>query len=389
MGEERLHHIKVDLDELRLFHQPPDLLPAFYQSTSYFVSFHPNSESQEAITLPNTVPREGHTVGGEYMVSKSAKSQKPVVQLQQYGQHSTVAQFLDNMSLQRDHMDLHICAYVWGMRSSLVSSEDPVLVGRALMPMSDWILQRKLVPWRVSDIPTGMQVGELVLKYEVSTTPGPPRNPQVSDVGRKEVTLHWEPPSNDHGSPVIGYKVDMMIQEKKQDPRWLTLCECTEGLEPIYQVSNLMPHRPYIFEVCAINGVGVGDTLEFQVHTAACEPAPPPKPWLKKKKGNRVLVCWYASNWDGGSPVKAYKLVMRVLPGASQWSLFGNPSEDNASWVEAAIVDVDSHHHEHGPDIYSQWVELEEPSCEYRFKVYAVNAGGRSRGSELSNAHYV
>lgn len=285
-------------------------------------------------------------------------------------------------------MDLHICTYVWGIRSNMFSVEEPVLVGRALLPMSDWSLQRRLVPWSISDIPTGMRVGEIVLKYEVTSTPSAPRRPQASDIDRHDMTLHWTPPLNDHGSPIIGYRIDMLVQEKNKDPRWSCLRECA-GLDPVYRVTGLEPHRPYVFEVCAINGVGVGDHLEFQVHTAACEPSAPAKPWLKKKKNDQVLVAWYATNWDGGAPVQAYKLVMRVLPGASKYNVFWGPSEDSASWVDAAEIDVATHHHEHGPDIYSEWVQLDEPDCEYKFKVYAVNVAGRSKGSELSSAHFV
>lgn len=386
--EERLTVIQADVDEVRLFHQPPDLLSAFYQNTSYFVSFHPGSEPEQSITLPHEVPVPDKTKNGDYMVSKSAIAKKPLVQLQQYGKNAYVAQFLDNLALQRSHIDLHIAVYVWGIRSSLIAEESPVLLGRALLPMTDWTVQRKLVPWSVTDIPTGQLVGEVVLKFEVTTTPGPPRNPQVSDVGRKEVTLHWHPPHSDHGSPVVGYKVDLRRQDDpKQDPKWVTLCELTDGLDPVYCVTNLQPHRPYIFEVSAVNGVGVGDPIEFQVHTAPCEADAVAKPWLKKKKGDAVCVAWYASGWDGGAPVQAYKLVMRVLPGASKWNLFG-PSEDEAAWADVNVIDCATHQHEHGPDIFSQWVQLEEPACEYRFKVYAINPAGRSKGSEFSSAHY-
>jgi hypothetical protein len=332
--------------------------------------------------------RKGHQKHGDYMSSKLVKAQRPMAQLQQYGQNATIAQFLDELALERNHADLHIVTYIWGVRATMFSAEDPVLVGRALLPMSDWSLQRRLVPWSITDIPTGMRIGEMVLKYEVLSTPSAPRRPTVSDVGRNEVTLHWVPPVSDHGSPVIGYRIDMMVQEKNKDPRWLCLCECS-SLEPVYCVTQLDPHRPYIFEVCAINGVGVGDPLEFQVHTGPCEPAPPAQPWLKKKKKDRVLVAWYASSWDGGAPVQAYKLVMRVLPGASKYNVFFGPSEDDASWVDVEEIDVATHHHEHGPDVYSQWVILEEPDCEYRFKVYAMNVAGRSKGSELSSAHFL
>merc|ERR1740130_304272 len=167
-----------------------------------------------------------------------------MVQLQQYGQNAVVSQFLDQLALQRPEIDLNLIAYVWGIRSNAFATEKAVLLGRAILPMTDWKLQRKMIPWSITDIPTGQLVGEMVLKFQVLTTPGPPLAPKVSDVGRKEVTLHWSPPANDCGSPVIGYKIDLKSpQEPKKDgsktqkearptsdPEWICLCELTEGL---------------------------------------------------------------------------------------------------------------------------------------------------------------
>merc|ERR1719263_719630 len=158
-----------------------------------------------------------------------------------------------------------------------------------------------------------------------------------------------------------------MVQEPKQDPQWLTLCELTNSMEPVYCVTNLQPNRQYKFEVAAVNGVGVGDELVFEAHTAPCEPAPPLKPWLKKRKGDAVCVAWYKSSVDGGAPILAYKLVMKMLPGASKWNPLG-PSEDEASKVDVAMIDARNHPHEHGQDIYSSWIQLDEPQCQYKFK---------------------
>jgi len=385
-GEERLHTFEVELDMVRLFHQPPDLLPAFWQATSYYISFHPTSEPVDSITLPPEAPKVGEVKQGEFMVSKIAKATKPLVQLHSYGRNAVVAQFLENMSLLRPHIDIHLAGYVWGVRSSVFSgSEDAVLIGRLLLPLTDWSLQRRVVPWSITDIPTGQRVGEIVIKYQVLTTPSAPVKPRVSDVMRHEVTLHWSPPENDHGSPVIGYKIDVLLERKNKDPQWATICQCTDGTEPSYIVTGLQPHTPYVFEVSAINGVGVGDVCEFEIHTAAVEPSPPPKPWMKKKREDNICIAWYHSPYDGGAPVFAYKLVMHMVPGASRWNFF---SSKEATEIEIAIVNVQGHPHEFGPEIFSHWVEVQEEQCEYKFQVFAMNATGISEGSELSNAHY-
>ncbi|XP_078700696.1 titin-like [Branchiostoma floridae x Branchiostoma belcheri] len=85
--------------------------------------------------------------------------------------------------------------------------------------------------------------------------PGPPR-PQVVDTTRSSVTLEWEPPARDGGSPIIGYYVEMKKFRGEAD--W-ERCHDTElvRLRELV-VPDLNEGEEYWFRVFAVNEVGEG-----------------------------------------------------------------------------------------------------------------------------------
>lgn len=197
--------------------------------------------------------------------------------------------------------------------------------------------------------------------------------------------ITWALPHNDHGAPIIGYKIAIMLDSKGSDqPQWFTLCECTKSLNPVYVVANLTGNKAYVVSICAVNKVGAGDPCEFQLTTAAVEPDPPSRPWIAEARDGCVNVAWHPPENDGGFPVTAYKVKMRKIMGASKWNPFG-PGESKAVWVEMGTVAADTNEQEEA-SLYNAWVgPLEATTCEYRFKVVAISRAGESQGSELSD----
>lgn len=90
-----------------------------------------------------------------------------------------------------------------------------------------------------------------------SDKPGPPRNPGVSSVNEDSVTLTWEIPEKDGGSPVTGYVVEIRSALKKT---W-TKVDTTQELT--ITASKLSAGTQYFFRVAAQNAVGTGDFVEL------------------------------------------------------------------------------------------------------------------------------
>lgn len=257
--------------------------------------------------------------------------------------------------------------------------------------MHDFTLQRRSTTWGVFDVVEGFRVADMRLKYSVATTPSDVQQPRLVDVKQTEVTIKWDPPANDHGAPVVGYRVSIKLEAKLGgEPQWLTLCECTKSSNPVYVVANLTGNTTYMMDIRPVNKVGAGDAHEFQVSTAPLEPDPPSKPWIIESCDGCLNIAWKPPMADGGCPITAYKIRMRKLLGATtfnQWHGLG-PRDHQATWVDMGTVGA-AMGDEAEPSMYNAWVgPLETESCEYRFQIVALSRAGESNGSELSDAQY-
>lgn len=91
-----------------------------------------------------------------------------------------------------------------------------------------------------------------------TAVPGAPDKPTVSSVTRNSMTVNWEEPEYDGGSPVTGYWLEMKDTTSK---RWKRVNRdpikaMTLGVS--YKVTGLIEGSDYQFRVYAINAAGVG-----------------------------------------------------------------------------------------------------------------------------------
>lgn len=380
--EARPHLIEVELEELELHPDAPDLKPGWFESLKYFVSLHPRSEEPDHIPLPRDPPLQ--SVEGHYLVSQAQRAYEPGLQVGDGIRQNLVASFEESMSLPMEKLDHYLVAYVWATKTGLMGAQNTTLVGRALAPLQEFKLQRKTTTWGIFDILEGHRVAEMRLRYHACTTPAAIEEPHVADVQQTEVTVRWAPPKNDHGAQVIGYRISILLDPKPNEPpQWYTLCECTSGKNPVYVVANLKGNTAYLLDIRAVNKVGYGDAYEYQITTAPVTPDPPGKPWIEEARDGCLNVAWSSPENDGGMPITAYRIRMRKILGASRWNPFG-PGEAAASWVEMGSVAAAG-----DAAMYNAWVgPLEAGACEYRFQIAALNKLGESKASEMSEPHY-
>jgi len=412
--EERPHLLEVELDELEL--RPEEDYQhqvAWYESLKYYVSLHPRSEHHDHIPIPRDPPLA--TVNGQYLVSQVQPPKHPQVQVgrsflsskapqsddegsgsegaksaTKKANNHPIVTFKEQLGLMLEKLDVHLVLYVWGRKSSL-AGEDVRLIGRALAPLHEYKFQRKTTTWGVFDVLENHRVAEMRLRYHVSTTPDICRSPHLTDAKQTEVTCAWEPPANDHGAPLLGYKVSILLDAKvNEGPQWHTLCECTKTTNPVYVVANLSGNTAYMLDVRAVNKVGAGDPCEFKITTAPVEPDPPGKPWIEEARDGCLNVAWCPPEIDGGMQVTAYKIKMRKILGVSKWTPMNpfGPGEKDATWVDMGTVGA-AMNEQAEPSMYNAWLgPLEAGACEYRFQVVAMNRVGESKGSELSDPQY-
>jgi lysophospholipase L1-like esterase len=114
--------------------------------------------------------------------------------------------------------------------------------------------ERKTVTWVRFQVEHGTGPNSGLAEFEVDAIPTPPEAPtRVSaEPGAGEVTVTWEPPPFDGGTPVTGYVVTPFRGGTPLEP--VTVDEKTTRVV----VSGLAPGQAYTFTVAATNLVGTG-----------------------------------------------------------------------------------------------------------------------------------
>uniref|UniRef100_A0A670XXR4 Immunoglobulin superfamily member 22 n=1 Tax=Pseudonaja textilis TaxID=8673 RepID=A0A670XXR4_PSETE len=141
--------------------------------------------------------------------------------------------------------------------------------------------------------------------------------PQVTDVSKEAITITWNPPANDGGSPVTGYIVE---RRKKGSNLWVPISK-----EPIQDtkctVDGLLEGAEYEFHVIAVNRAGPGVPSSASSSVVAKDPIKPPGQvkglHVADSSQSSISLAWQEP--EEGDPPSGYILEMRP-EGTKEWS---------------------------------------------------------------------
>ena len=137
-------------------------------------------------------------------------------------------------------------------------------------------------------------------------TPPAPDNLSAEPADRK-VTLTWEEPANDGGSPILRYEYRV---DGTGD--WTSV-----GLDEEVPVTGLTNGRPYRFEVRAVNEQGEGEAATV-TETPATMPSVPLM--LEATPGDgEVRLAWREPQSNGGDDIERYEYQYREEVGETTW----------------------------------------------------------------------
>lgn len=188
------------------------------------------------------------------------------------------------------------------------------------------------------------------------TVPDPPGPPRVSDWDTTITTLVWDRPRSDGGSRIQGYKLE--VRDVAEDVNWRSasdylIKDCT------YQMYNLVTGHEYEFRVRAKNAAGFSkpsqSSSKFKPKGKFNVPSAPRSPKVVKIGKNYVDLTWDPPASDGGSRITGYVIEKREVGGAM--------------WTKSNDYNV--------LDTNFTALNLAE-NGDYEFRIFAVNAGGRS-----------
>ena len=135
--------------------------------------------------------------------------------------------------------------------------------------------------------------------------PGQVRDLSAVAQGRSEILLDWQPPADDGGSPVTGYRIERSADEGAS---WLTIRANTGTANTSYMDRELGPGTLYRYRVSAVNEVGQGPPSEFAEARTHGPPGPPLDLIAEAVSAEQINLRWSPPDTDGGRPVTGYVL---------------------------------------------------------------------------------
>src|SRR5437660_286908 len=153
--------------------------------------------------------------------------------------------------------------------------------------------------------------------WRLSAPPTPPSAPQnlAATGGSAQVTLTWQAPASNGGSPITNYRIYRGLS-----PGTETLLT-TVGAVTSYTDTAVTNGVTYYYQVSAVNNAGEGPKSNEASATPSAvppPPTPPPAPQnLAATGGNaQVTLTWQAPASDGGSPITNYKIYRGTTSGS-------------------------------------------------------------------------
>ena len=180
----------------------------------------------------------------------------------------------------------------------------------------------------------------------LAENPGVPREMTI-EPGNQKLTVTWQPPADDGGSPVTGY----LVQWKDTGEEFSDTERRATVTGPRHQIPSLDNGSTYTVQVRAVNLTGTGPPAS-ETGVPVTVPGLPTSLTLRSNMGN-LLVSWDEPADDGGSPVTGYLV---------QWKDTGEEFSD----TERRATVTDPRHQITGLTIGN----------EYTVSVAAINATG-------------
>ena len=128
----------------------------------------------------------------------------------------------------------------------------------------------------------------------------------MTEYNRDHVTVAWEIPETDGGSPITGYVIER--RDARRDSYISGATVDADTLQTV--VKKLVEGNQYYFRVIAQNDVGVSQPGETTEAVTAKLPFDPPGAPSKFQVSNvtkfTATLTWEAPEFDGGSPITGY-----------------------------------------------------------------------------------
>jgi len=197
------------------------------------------------------------------------------------------------------------------------------------------------------------------------TVPNSPTGLTATATSPIQIDLVWNAPTNDGGSPITGYKIDV----KTGTGEYVTLKDNTGSTARTYTHAERTPGTTYTYKVYAINSVGTsGPSIEALATPTVIstppvtktKPSQPTSLVATATSQNQINLSWKVPSNNGGEPITGYKI--EASEGGGNYQMISQNTATSTTYSHTGL----------------------KPGTSYFYRVYAINSIGTGSYEDTS-----
>uniref|UniRef100_A0A6Q2Z657 Titin n=1 Tax=Esox lucius TaxID=8010 RepID=A0A6Q2Z657_ESOLU len=154
-------------------------------------------------------------------------------------------------------------------------------------------------------------VSEQVMATYPFSVPEQPGIPEIVSFNKDSMTISWDEPISNGGSPILGYHIE---RKEKNSILWQKISKALV-VGNMFKSTGLVDGIAYEYRVIAENMAGLSRPSKHSETTFALDPVDPPgKPVALNVTRHEVTLQWTKPEGDGGFSITGYQVEKRELP---------------------------------------------------------------------------
>ena len=176
-----------------------------------------------------------------------------------------------------------------------------------------------------------------------ASVPSAPRSLRAIAAGSSSITLSWEAPADDGGTPVEGYRIE---GHRAGESSWRDLNPNTRSASTTWRHTGLDPATSWRYRVSAINSIGTGPpSAEAGATTAAAKPGAPTGLMARAQGTSRIDLSWRAPRATGGARILGYRIEVSDDGGTNWRELEGNTGSTATTFQHTNLRPATTRHY--------------------------------------------
>ncbi len=165
--------------------------------------------------------------------------------------------------------------------------------------------------------------------------PNPPQSLTALIYSSTQINLSWSSPSSNGGPPVIGYKINYMVDTGN----FTNLVSNSGSSFTAYSHTGLQVGHTYTYRIFAINSIGTSNSSNTATATPIQVTTVPGSPILSvnPSSATSISLSWSPPSNDGGSAITGYKI--EYNNGTSQYNiLVANTGNTQTAYLHTGLT---------------------------------------------------